>query len=341
MLDALNKQLFQDASQLNSLIDTIYFGGGTPSLLSIEELKKLLSTIKANYTLAPQVEITLEANPDDISLKKANHWLEVGVNRLSIGVQSFFQENLTTMNRAHNANEAIEAIHIIKKAGFKNYSVDLMFSLPDLTDEMWIQNLNQVIDLEVPHLSCYNLTIEEQTALSLLISKSKIPPLSENASVSQFTLAMKLLKLAGYEQYEISNYCLPGMESKHNTAYWNQIEYLGVGPGAHSFLKEERAFNIAHNMNYIKAIENNTFKKQIDPLTRENKFNEYILTRLRTNNGILLDDLTSNFGKFLNQIQDSLNKQINLKTIFLESGRIKLTTKGKFIADQVALELFV
>ena len=341
MLTALNKQLTQDATDFNSVVDTIYFGGGTPSLLSADELKSLLLTIQSNYTLSKKVEITLEANPDDISLQKAKKWLALGINRLSIGVQSFFQENLTTMNRAHNAEEAEMAIHAVNEAGFKNYSVDLMFALPDLSDETWIQNLQKVIDLKVPHLSCYNLTIEEQTALNKLISKKKITPLSEDTSTKQFTITIDKLEEAGYEQYEISNYCLPGMESRHNSAYWEQKEYLGIGPAAHSFLKEERTHNVAHNMNYIKAMENNVFKREIETRTDKNKFNEFVMTRLRTKKGIIEDELITKYNAYFELIQDTLDKQVQLGSIVFKDGAYRLTKKGKYIADQVAMELFV
>ncbi|MFT6746559.1 MAG: oxygen-independent coproporphyrinogen-3 oxidase [Glaciecola sp.] len=341
MVAALNKQLTQDSSMLNSTIDTVYFGGGTPSLLSDAELEELFLSIKNNYNIAENAEITLEANPDDITEIQAKSWLKLGVNRLSIGIQSFHQENLTTMNRAHSSTEAKQAIEIIKKVGFKNFSVDLMFSLPDLSDEMWINNLQKVIDLKVPHLSCYNLTIEEQTTLKKFIALKKINPLNEDTSINQFTIAMNLLEKAGYKQYEISNYCLPGLESKHNSAYWNQKDYIGVGPSAHSYIKGERSCNIAHNMNYIKGIEKQETTKEIEHLSLENKFNEYILTRLRTSQGISTDDLLYTFEKFAKVIQHAITEQVQLDNIQLDKKYIKLTRKGKYIADQVALALFV
>jgi len=341
LVNALIEQLAEEATELTTTIDTIYFGGGTPSLLSEVELLNILSTIKTKYRVSTAAEITLEANPDDITSEKSAMWLNAGVNRLSIGIQSFFQENLTTMNRAHTSEESLNAINTIKKAGFNNYSVDLMFSLPDLTDDMWISNLNRIIELQVPHLSCYNLTIEEQTTLSQMIAKNKISPLSDDVSVRQFTIAMDKLSNATYQQYEISNYCLPGMESKHNTAYWNQIDYLGIGPGAHSYLNNERSSNIANNMIYIKEIENGTFTKQVEVLSLENRFNEFILTRLRTKNGISIKELSSTFNMFFDGCKQLIDHQIQNKTMVLESGCAKLTRKGKFIADQIAMELFI
>lgn len=341
MLQALNKQLTQDSSLVRSTVNSIYFGGGTPSLLTQLELEQLLETINNNYSVSDNAEITLEANPDDISANKANQWLQVGINRLSIGIQSFHEENLTTMNRAHNSTEAHSAIGITKEAGFNNYSVDLIFALPDLTDKMWINNLQKIIDLKVPHLSCYNLTVEEQTVLSKLISKDIVAPLSENTSVRQFTIAMNMLQDSGYEQYEISNYCLPNMESKHNSAYWDQQEYLGIGPSAHSFLHKERSHNVGHNMKYIVAIENNSFDREVEVRTKKNEFNEQILIKLRTNKGVDSVDLKRHHGEFFEQIQPSLKLQLQLNSITFDSGIIKLTKKGKFIADQVAMELFV
>jgi oxygen-independent coproporphyrinogen-3 oxidase len=340
MLQALNKQLRQDAPLINTSLHSIYFGGGTPSLLSASELKVLLETIHKHYSVSGQVEITLEANPDDISIDKANQWLKLGINRLSIGIQSFHEQNLRTMNRAHNAKEAHNAIEIVKNAGFTNYSVDLIFALPDLTDEMWIQNLNKIIASKVPHLSCYNLTIEEQTALSKLISDNKIAPLTEKTSIRQFNTTMDLLQKSGYEQYEISNYCLPTMESKHNSAYWDQTEYLGIGPSAHSYLGKERSLNVAHNMKYIQAIEMNLFKREVENRSLKNEFNEHIMIRLRTSKGIDSTELVLKYNKFYEQMQRSLAMQIKLGSVSVKNGVIKLTKKGKFIADQVAMELF-
>ena len=334
------KQLAYESLHTQKQIDTIYFGGGTPSLLSIQEITLLLGSIKKHYLLSSEAEITLEANPDDISFSQATDWLGAGVNRLSIGVQSFFEQNLVTMNRAHNAVEAINAIHNIKKAGFDNFSVDLMFALPDLTDEMWANNLKKIIELKVPHVSCYNLTIKEQTALSRFIETKKLPPLSEEASVRQFTIAMQMLSEANYEQYEISNYCLASMESKHNSAYWSQIDYLGIGPGAHSYINEQRTYNVAHNMHYIEAIESNNFSKEQEHLTAQNKFNEYILTRLRTKKGISLKEVQAKFPHFYPSMQKVVEKQQDNGAIVCHKGHVQLTKKGKYLADEVALTFF-
>lgn len=341
MISAIQKQLSLDKKELSHPISSIYFGGGTPSLLSPQQLTLLIKQIKSEYDLAEQPEITLEVNPDDVNQKSAEDWLSAGINRLSIGIQSFYQEHLLQMNRAHNAQEAIQAVEIIKKAGFINYSVDLMFALPGLSNSQWEQNLNRIIAMKVPHLSCYNLTVEEQTALAKLIDKQKIAPISEEKGVTQYRMCMDLLEQSGYEQYELSNFCLPGKQSLHNNSYWEAKEYLGIGPSAHSYLKENRYFNVAHNMNYMKGIENKTFKKQKEHLTLANQFNEYIMTRLRTSTGIDLKEIKKRFGDQFDTILPVIKKQIHLKNLSNQNNHLALTKTGKFFADQIAMELFV
>ena len=341
MINAILTEIELDSTTLDEQVETIYFGGGTPSLLSEKELNSILSSIQKNYKVLEKAEITLEANPDDITKEKAQLWNKIGINRLSIGVQSFFDEDLKMMNRAHNSNQANTAIQIIKEIGFTNYSVDLMFALPELSNKNWINNLNTLIELKAPHLSCYNLTIEEQSALVKMIKKGKIPSLSESKSLQQFDLLMKMMSDAGYEQYEISNFCLPDFKSKHNSAYWNQIPYLGFGPSAHSFINGNRYFNVAHNMNYIKGVENKTNFRDQEFLSNENRFNEYILTKLRCSEGISNSFLRENFPSFLNQFTLAIQQQKENETIQITEDAIKLTKKGKFIADQVAMELFV
>ena len=341
MIQAMLQEIRQQKSKFNFPIHTIYFGGGTPSLLSPTEILAFIKEIKLHFKVASDAEITLEANPDDITPELALLWFQNGINRLSIGIQSFFQENLVAMNRAHNQQQAIDAVKMIRDAGFTNFSIDLMFALPGLSDEMWRQNLQTAIDLKVPHLSCYNLTIEEQSTLIQLIKQKKMPELSEQSSVAQFKIAMEMLEKSGYHQYEISNYALPGKESKHNSAYWDNQEYLGIGPSAHSYWKRKRYYNVANNTKYIKGIEENLPISTTENLTPENIFNEYILTQLRTSKGVNLAELELLNPSFFKLIQKILQKLQFLKKVQISNDQLTLTQDGKFIADQISSELFV
>ncbi len=345
MIDAILLEIEKEKHLITESIQSIYFGGGTPSLLNTDEVVGILAAVQLNYIVSETVEITLEANPDDITKQKADDWLSSGVNRLSIGVQSFHEENLQSMNRAHNASEAIGAIEIVKNAGFTSYSVDLMFALPGLTNELWKENLQKVIDLKVPHLSCYNLTIEEQSTLIELIKQKKRPSLSEQNSVDQFKIAMDVLGAAGYVQYEISNYCLPGNESKHNSAYWEQQDYLGIGPSAHSFLSGDRYHTVANNTLYMKGIEGGSggdlVVKEKEELSDANKFNEVVMTRLRCKDGLGLIALEKRFPALFGDFEKELTVQLKLGNVLCVDSVVVLTEKGKFVADVVAVDLFV
>lgn len=335
------KEIQNRAKSFNYPLSSIYFGGGTPSLLTQDEIQLFLHEINKQFSVEDQLEITLEANPDDINPQKAMEWKTAGINRLSIGIQSFFEDNLQAMNRAHNREEAEQAIHIIRDAGFENFSVDLMFALPGLNNEMWVENLQKVINLKVPHLSCYNLTIEEQSALRKLIEKNKIPALSEQNSVEQFTLAMNLLQQAGYEQYEISNYCLPGKASRHNSAYWEGKPYLGIGPSAHSYYDNTRYHSIAHNQKYLSALEQNHPPVEKEILSAENQFNERILIQLRTSKGLNLALLEQDFPAYFQSCKPKIQSFIQNGKMEQINNDLRLSTEGKFLADYLASELFV
>ena len=331
----LKKDLFQKTS-----VKTIYFGGGTPSILSDAEVDQIFLALNLNYETSLVEEITIEANPEDVSMEKLQHWKSKGINRISLGVQSFFDDDLKQMNRVHNASQADDSIRLIKEAGFDNYSIDFMFALPLLTDEQLTKNLDKVIDLKVPHISCYNLTVKEKTALLKLIKKGVVEDLSEEKSIRQFEFIMEKLGGNKYHQYEISNYALEGYKSLHNSSYWEQKPYLGIGPSAHSFYNSIRAHNIANNKAYIKEVNNQGAYFGIEELSDQDFFNEFIMTRLRTSKGIDIRDLEILFPQYIDSFKE--------KTVaFLRSGQLaffgdeyRLTKQGKLIADYITSEFF-
>jgi oxygen-independent coproporphyrinogen-3 oxidase len=341
MIAAICKELEKKKSIFNELpLLTIYFGGGTPSLLEDHELDQIMSVVYKNYKTSCVEEITIEANPEDICLDKLNHWRSAGINRVSLGVQSFFDEDLSQMNRAHNSYQATKSIEDIRLAGFNNFSVDFMFALPLLSDEQLIKNLEKVIDLNVPHISCYNLTVEEQTALVQLIKKGNIEALSQEKSIRQFKIIMEKLASHKYLQYEISNYAKEGFKSKHNSAYWDQKAYLGVGPSAHSFYENKRIHNIPSNMEYIKKIKNGSDYFETEELTEKEFFNEFVMTRLRTSKGLNIQELELLFPDYLDSFKSKTS-------VFLRSGQLaffgdeyRLTKEGKLMADYIASEFF-
>ena len=329
------KSIFKETTVL-----TIYFGGGTPSLLENNELNQILSVVHKNYKTSSVEEVTIEANPEDVNLDKLNYWRSIGVNRISLGVQSFFDEDLNQMNRVHDSQQAIKSIEDIKLAGFHNFSVDFMFALPLLSDEQLIKNLEKVIDLDVPHISCYNLTVEEQTALVQLIKKGEIDALSQEKSIRQFKIIMEKLANHKYLQYEISNYAKEGFKSKHNSAYWEQKAYIGVGPSAHSFYNNLRIHNVPSNIEYINKITKGSNYSETEKLTEKGFFNEFVMTRLRTSKGLNIRELELLFP-------DRVDSFKSKTSVFLRSGQLaffgdeyRLTREGKLMADYIASEFF-
>ena len=324
----------------DSCLESIYFGGGTPSLLTLEELQQFFSTLHANFTLSENAEITLEANPDDITDENLANWRNVGINRLSIGLQSFKEKDLNWMNRAHSVQDALKCVKLAKSYGFQNISVDLIYGLPELTLEEWKQHIALVLEMDVQHISAYCLTIEAKTALHKMVATQKIFPAGEDAQSDQFLLLIELLKTAGFEQYEISNFGLPGLHAVHNSNYWKGKEYLGIGPSAHSFNGISRRWNVANNSRYIANF--NTPKEWFEEeiLTPKDRWNEILLTGLRTSSGVqfnqllALQELPVSFQEKL--IEFSANKWL-LQT---ESG-IVLTEQGRLMADHIAAELFL
>lgn len=323
-------------------IGSIYFGGGTPSLLSDIEIKKILDVIHQNFNIESEIECTLEANPDDLTLEKMTSLRKAGINRLSIGVQSFFEEDLLFMNRSHNAAQAESCIALAREAGFDNFSIDLIFGYPLLSDEKWKRNIETVLQLNVPHISCYAMTVEPQTALASFIKKKKTPPVNQEQSAVQFEYLMHVLEAQGYQHYEISNYALPGKRAVHNSNYWKGIPYLGIGPSAHSFDGESRQWNIANNIKYMKAVSVNELPFEKETLTWSQKINERIMTSLRTMEGLNRTAITQQLNEEqLIEWNDSLQHMQHEALILIEEETIKLTQKGKLFGDYVAGELFV
>jgi len=321
----------------NELVETIYFGGGTPSLLTISDLQLQFEKIRETFNISTNAEITLEANPDDINEEKLAGWKEIGINRLSIGVQSFFEEDLLWMNRAHNAEQAIDNLQLAIKQ-FDNITIDLIYGHPLLTNEKWKQNVEKVIALNIPHISCYALTVEPKTPLSKMIKEKKKEDIQQQKQAEQFLLLMQWLEDAGYEHYEISNFAKPGFRSRHNSSYWQGKKYLGLGPSAHSFDSESRQWNISNNNTYIESLEKNEIPFEKEILTLSQKTNEYIMTSLRTLEGLDLGKLP---GSVNHELQAASKKFIESGKLILRENKLLLTKEGKLFADGITAELFV
>jgi oxygen-independent coproporphyrinogen III oxidase len=322
-------------------LETIYFGGGTPSLLSKHQLQILLDTIHRNFSTS-EVEITLEANPDDLNQENLILLKQAGVNRLSIGIQSFDDNVLKFLNRAHSSREALTCLDQARKVGFDNISIDLMYAIPGQDDDLWKKNMEKVIEFSPEHISAYSLTIEEKTVFGNWQKKGKFLSESEDIAASQMETLMKQIGDAGYEQYEISNFCKLGFYSRHNSSYWQQKKYLGIGPSAHSYNGESRQFNVANNPLYIQSINQGKVPFQLEILSRENKINEYLFTRLRTKWGCDLNYLQSRHDYDL--LQENHQKIATLLSqgfIQINNNILLLTQKAKLVADRIASDLFV
>ena len=340
MVDAIISEMILRKNYLLEKIATIYFGGGTPSVLQNSDIIKIIEAIKNNFEIDEQVEITLEANPDDIQEEKLQTWKSAGINRLSIGVQSFVAEDLLWMNRAHNNTMALQSLQWATKY-FSNISIDLIYGTPTLSDEQWLQNINQAIALQIPHLSCYALTVEPKTALHKLIEKKEVQDVDADKQARQFNILTKRLHQAGFEHYEISNFAKPNYRSKHNSSYWQGKHYLGLGPSAHSFNGVSRQWNIANNALYLKSIEQKIIPYEIEILTATQQLNEYIMTSLRTIEGINLQKIQIDFGEIATtHLIQQATTAINAKHVCVENNFLRLTAAGKFLADGIAADLF-
>ncbi len=341
MLQAICTEALLRKDYINEKVSTIYFGGGTPSLLKIADLRLQIEKLRELFALEDNAEITLEANPDDITAEKLAEWKMAGINRLSIGIQSFFEEDLQWMNRAHSAEQALQSILLAQEAGFDNITIDLIYGTPTLTDERWVHNIQTAISLKIPHLSCYALTVEPKTVLYKMIEQHKMPNIDSEKQSRHFEILMQLAGAAGFEHYEISNFAKPGRRSRHNSSYWQGKQYLGLGPSAHSYNGNSRQWNISNNALYLKSIEQNTIPFEIEYLTATQQLNEYIMTSLRTMEGLSLYHVRQTWGaKNKEQIEKDARKFLDAGTLELKNDHLVLTPKGKFFADGIAAALF-
>ena len=328
-------------SSEKELCETIYFGGGTPSLLSIKELNNILASLFSKFEIAKDAEITLEANPDDITAEKLQLWKKVGINRLSVGVQSFLDQELVWMNRAHSSADSLRCIDEIKNAGFSDYSIDLIYGSPLLNNQDWLNTIDTVINKNIPHISCYALTVEPKTALHKMIAQNKKESVDAEKQAEQFVLLMNQMEQAGYEHYEISNFSKPGMRSKHNSSYWQGKKYYGFGPAAHSYDGIKRKWNVSNNALYIQSLKKNSIPSEEETLTSTQSINEYIMTSLRTIEGLDLEKINSLFGtNHINQLLNASKKYIQSEKIIQQNNRLILTKQGKLFADGIAADLF-
>ena len=367
VVKALAKELVLRKNELTTPVETIYFGGGTPSLLTLDDLQFLIETIYKNYAVVNTPEITLEANPDDLNnlsfqtnqgkgqtlVKNLfQAYLQAGINRLSIGIQSFYDADLQFMNRAHNADEALNCLKEATQY-FDNITVDLIYGIPNLTTERWQKNLQTVFDLDIKHLSCYALTVEPKTALDSFIKSGKYPPINPDLALEHFNILRKETQRHNFVQYEISNFGKKGYFSKHNTSYWQGKSYLGIGPSAHSYNGISRSWNIANNARYLKALAQNILPSETEILSIKDRFNETVMTGLRTIWGVDLvtieKDFSTEFKKLLLKQAEKYRQQDLLKIVTSSSSdsisgcieKLQLTSKGLFLADGIAADLFV
>jgi oxygen-independent coproporphyrinogen-3 oxidase len=341
MVNAICKEAALRNDYVQDDIATIYFGGGTPSLLTIEDLQFTIDKLYSLFKIKTDAEVTLEANPDDITEDKLSQWKEAGINRLSMGVQSFFDDDLQWMNRAHNAEQALKSILLAKEFGFNNITIDLIYGAPTLSDENWLSNIEKALQLNIPHLSCYALTVEPNTALQKMIVQHKKENVDAEKQSRQFEMLMEKLMAAGYEHYEISNFARPGFRSKHNSSYWQGKPYLGLGPSAHSYNKTSRQWNIANNALYIKSINENAVPFEKEELSSTQKINEYIMTSLRTIEGASLQHIKNiSCEKTAAEILYDAEKYFQKDWMKNENEFLILTQRGKLFADGIAAELF-
>jgi oxygen-independent coproporphyrinogen-3 oxidase len=338
---AVIKEIQLQKEYLQEPIETIYFGGGTPSLLPIAELQKILNQINLVFNIQSGAEITLEANPDDIEIEKAKQWKTIGINRLSIGIQSFQQSALTWMNRAHDTKQSHQAIEIAHQVGLTNLNVDLIYGTPHLTEEDLINDLNIISNYEIPHVSCYALTVEEKTALHKMIAEQKMENVNANHQSRHFEIVTDYLTKQGMEHYEISNFAQPGHRSRHNSNYWKGIPYLGLGPSAHSFNETSRQWNVANNNLYINSLDKGILAFEMENLPLTTRYNEYMMVSLRCMEGFELKKIEEKFGT------DFLKHTHTIATEFVIKGQLEKTENGytihkdsRFLADGIASTFF-
>ena len=337
-----------DGARSDTQIETIYFGGGTPSVLQISDLKFLIDTIYENYTVAANPEITLEANPDDLTTLSVRaqsrtifeEYRSIGINRLSIGIQSFFEDDLKMMNRAHNSEEAQKCLEEATKY-FDNISLDLIYGVPGMSNEKWKQNIEKALSFGVPHISSYALTVEPKTVMNKMIQTGKMEAPKDEVAQEHFMILVEMLESKGFIHYELSNFGKENYFSKNNSAYWLGKKYMGIGPSAHSYDGVSRSWNIANNSLYLKSIQENKLPNEMETLSEADRYNEYIMTGLRTIWGVSLDRIKTEFGQtYLDYLQKQAQKFIDDKLLFIENDILKPTKKGKFLTDGIASDLF-
>ncbi|SHM81700.1 radical SAM family heme chaperone HemW [Polaribacter sp. KT 15] len=341
MLHCLKKEIALRKEELKGeKVETIYFGGGTPSVLNTSEINNLIATVYHHFDVVENPEVTLEANPDDLSEEKIIELSKTVINRLSIGVQSFFEKDLKLMNRAHNASEAKKCLEIAKQY-FDNISVDLIYGIPDCSNKEWEENIKTALDFGIPHISSYALTVEPKTALESLISKGKIKNVDDVKAEEQFQILTKTLKKEGFIHYELSNFGKENYFSKNNSSYWLGKSYLGIGPSAHSFNGIQRSWNVRNNTHFIKTILEDKLPIERETLSKTDRYNEYVMTGLRTVWGVSLEKIKNDFGEdFLNYLEKLSNRFIIEDLLYIENKTLKTTQKGKFLADGIASDLF-
>jgi oxygen-independent coproporphyrinogen-3 oxidase len=341
LLKALSEELLMRKDEMKEVVETIYFGGGTPSILDVKEIRYLLEIIDQNYRVSKDPEITLEANPDDLTSEKIKEISLTGINRLSIGVQSFFDEDLKFMNRVHSAEEAINSVRG-SLMYFKNITIDLIYGVPGMDEKKWKKNLQTAFDLKVPHISAYALTVENRTALAHFIKKGKYPPVEDELAQEHFSILTGESKKQGFVQYEISNFGKEGFFSIHNTSYWQGKPYLGIGPSAHSFKEDLRSWNISSNGKYIKAIEQKILPSESEKLSVKDQYNEMIMTGLRTIWGVSVKEVEKRFGREIAvHLQKNSEKYLKRYLMKQENDILTLTDEGKFLSDGIAADLFI
>ena len=335
----LRKDEFQFDAEI-PCIETIYFGGGTPSVLTVNEIQLLIDTVRQNYSVSQYPEITLEANPDDLSEENLSAFAAIGINRLSIGIQSFFEEDLKLMHRAHDSVQAKKCLELATRY-FENISLDLIYGIPGMTNERWRQNIETALSFGIPHISSYALTVEPKTALNKLIQTGKVDAPKDEVAQEHFMILVETLEANGLVHYELSNFGKENYFSRNNSAYWLGKKYLGIGPSAHSYDGVSRSWNVANNALYLKAIQKGELPREVELLSQEDLYNEYIMTGLRTIWGVSLIRIEQEFGTdYLNYLKQQSQKFIHDGLLIITDGILKPTLKGKFLTDGIASDLF-
>lgn len=341
LVNALIKELELRKNEFKNItVETIYFGGGTPSLLTNEELQVLINTVYKNYQVAENPEITLEANPDDLDNSRIIELSKSSINRLSIGIQSFFEDDLKSMNRAHSSEESKKCL-VVASSHFDNITIDLIYGIPNMSLEKWNENLQMAFNFGVNHISSYALTVEPKTALATFIKKGMYPPMNDDLAQLHFNHLMLETEKQGFRHYEISNFGKPNYFSKHNSSYWQGKPYLGIGPSAHSFHGRTRSWNVSNNTKYIQSIQKNSLPNTVEILTIQEQYNEYVMTSLRTIWGVSLEKIEQDFGEaYRKYLLEQSQKHIKQQLLYLDGDKLLVTYKGKFLSDGIASDLF-